>query len=135
VKKAIIIFVLALVLNILWENLHSFLYDNYMGGKITEFILIRAALFDALLITIILLPFVFLNILKNKSWLIIIIGIIIAIFNEWYGLSTGRWAYNSLMPILPIIKVGLTPTLQLGVLGYITHKLTVRIRLRNRIRM
>ena len=129
-KKAITIFVVAFVLNILWENLHSFLYDNYMGGRITEFILMRAALFDALLITIILLPFVFLDILKNKGWLIIIIGIIIAVFNEWYGLGTGRWAYNSLMPILPIIKVGLTPTLQLGVLGYITYKLTVRIPIR-----
>ncbi|MFA5932290.1 MAG: hypothetical protein WC793_02835 [Candidatus Paceibacterota bacterium] len=92
-----------------------------MGGKITEFILIRASFFDALVITIILLPFVFLNSFKNKKWLIVIIGIVIAVFNEWYGLGTGRWAYNSLMPILPIIKVGLTPAFQLGVLGYLSY--------------
>jgi len=122
-KKLLSIFLLAFALNVIWENLHSFLYDNYMGGKITEFILMRASLFDALVIVIILLPFIYLDFLKNKSWLIIVIGIIVAIFNEWYGLGTGRWAYNSLMPILPIIKVGLTPMLQLGVLGYITYKL------------
>lgn len=95
-----------------------------MGGKITEFILVKASLFDALLITLIILPFLFFNVLKNKSWLIVIIGIIIAIFYEWYGLGTNRWMYNSLMPIMPIIKVGLTPTLQLGILGYISYKLT-----------
>ncbi|PIQ66456.1 MAG: hypothetical protein COV96_01600 [Candidatus Zambryskibacteria bacterium CG11_big_fil_rev_8_21_14_0_20_42_18] len=121
-KRLLIIFLSAFVLNIVWENLHSFLYSNYMGGEITEFILIRASLFDAFLITMILLPFLYLNALKNKSWLIIVIGIIIAVLNEWYGLNTNRWAYNSLMPILPIIKVGLTPTLQLGVSGYLSYK-------------
>lgn len=94
-----------------------------MDGQITEFILIRASLFDALVITIILLPFIYLNKLKNKTWLIIIIGVIVAVFNEWYGLNTGRWEYNSLMPILPIIKVGLTPTIQLAVLGYLLLKI------------
>lgn len=94
-----------------------------MGGKVTEFILLRASLFDAFLITVILLPFLYLNTFRNKSWLIIVIGIVVAIFNEWYGLSTSRWVYNSFMPILPLIKVGLTPTLQLGVLGYLTYKI------------
>lgn len=126
-KKLGIIFLLAFILNVFWENLHSFLYSNYMGGKITEFILIRASLFDAIMITMILLPFVFLNSFKNSKLLIIFFGIVIAIFNEWYGLSTGRWAYNSLMPILPIIKVGLTPVLQLGVLGYISYLLEEHI--------
>ena len=121
-KKIINIFLLAFVLNILWENLHSFLYLNYKGGEITEFILIRASLFDALLITLILLPFIFFDILKDKSWLIVVIGIVIAVLNEWYGLNTGRWMYNSFMPILPIINVGFTPTFQLGILGYVSFK-------------
>ncbi len=94
-----------------------------MGGQITEYVLVRASLFDAVLITIISLPFLYVNTLKNKGWLLIVVGILIAILNEWYGLSTGRWVYNSLMPIVPLIKVGITPTLQLGVLGYISFKL------------
>jgi hypothetical protein len=93
-----------------------------MGGPITEFILIRASLFDALLITIMLTPFIYWSWLAGQSWLIMLVGIVVAIVNEGYGLSTSRWAYNDLMPILPLIKVGLTPTIQLGILGYLTHK-------------
>ena len=126
-KKLAAIFLLAFALNILWENLHALLYSNYMGGAITEFILVRASLFDAVLITLIVLPFLYVRALQDKSWLIIVLGILIAILNEWYGLGTGRWAYNALMPIMPLIKVGLTPVLQLGVLGYVSYKLQAYI--------
>ncbi len=122
-KKFANIFLLAFVLNLLWENLHVFLYSNYKGGAITEFILVRASLFDAFLITLILIQFIYLESLKNKSWLIVVVGAVIAVLNEWYGLGTNRWMYNALMPILPIIHVGLTPTLQLGLLGYTTFKI------------
>ena len=111
------------MLNAIWESLHAFLYDNYMGGEITKFILVRASLFDAILITAILLLVINLPLLKNKTWVIIIVGLVVAVANEWYGLGTSRWAYNELMPIMPIIKTGLTPTLQLGILGYITYKI------------
>lgn len=126
-KRIATIFLSALLLNLLWENLHSFLYISYMGGKITEFILIRASLFDAILITLISLPFIYSKLLKNKSWLIIIVGIIVAILNEWYGLGTGRWVYSELMTIIPLIDTGLTPTIQLGLLGYISYRLSILI--------
>ena len=71
----------------------------------------------------IVLPFIYVRALRERAWLIIAIGILIAIGNEWYGLGTGRWAYNSLMPIVPLLKVGLTPALQLGVLGYVSYVL------------
>lgn len=114
----------AFVLNAIWENLHSLFYDNYMGGKITEFILLRASLFDALIITLISLPFIYLYFLKDKSWLILVLGTAIAVINEWYGLNTSRWAYNALMPIVPILETGITPTMQLGLLGYFTFKIS-----------
>jgi len=122
-KKISLIFILAFITNLIWENLHSFLYLSYKGGEITEFILIRASLFDALLITVISLFFLYLSSLKNKIWFIFFIGITVAILNEWYGLSTGRWIYNDIMPIIPIIKTGLSPTLQLGLLGYLSFKI------------
>lgn len=122
-KKVLTIFSFAFVLNFLWENLHSYLYTSYKGGEITQFILARASLFDALLITLIVLPFFYVSFLKRRLWFIVIVGVIVAIFNEWYGLGTGRWVYNSLMPIVPIINIGLTPMLQLGLLGYLSFKL------------
>lgn len=119
-KKLAIIFLAALVLNLLWENLHVVLYDNYKGGPITEFILFRASLFDAFLIAVMSLPILFVRALKDRTWIIFILGIAIAIINEWYGLSTARWAYNELMPVIPLIETGLTPTIQLGLTGYLT---------------
>jgi hypothetical protein len=56
--------------------------------------------------------------------MIIVIGMIVAVLNERYGLSTGRWTYDDLMPIIPIIKTGLTPTLQLGIFGYVAYKIS-----------
>ena len=121
-KRIFFIFATSFILNLIWENLHSIFYANYMGGNITEFILIRASVFDAILITIILLPFLYVSYFKNKTWLIFVVGIVIAILNEYYGLSTGRWAYNSMMPIIPILNIGLTPAIQLALLGYISFK-------------
>lgn len=94
-----------------------------MGSKITEFILMRATLVDAIILTMIVLPFLFLPQLKNKSWLIILTGIVVSIFIEYWGLGTGRWAYNSLMPVIPFLETGLTPTIQLGLLGYISFEI------------
>ncbi|MEK7603867.1 MAG: hypothetical protein AAB461_01975 [Patescibacteria group bacterium] len=121
-KKIFLIFILSFVLNLIWENLHSFLYTGYKGGEITEFILVRASVFDAVLITFISLPFLYIESLKNKIWFILFIGTAVAIFNEWYGLSTERWEYNKYMPIIPVLGVGLTPALQLGLLGYFSYR-------------
>ncbi|MBI2627443.1 hypothetical protein HYW72_00775 [Candidatus Nomurabacteria bacterium] len=117
-KRLSVIFLFSFVVNIVWENAHSFLYANYMGGSITETILAQAALWDAIIITFICLPFLYIGALEKKSWLIIILGMAVAIAIELYALKTGRWAYNVYMPIIPIIRIGLTPTVQLGALGY-----------------
>lgn len=122
-KKLFFIFLLSFVLNLVWENLHSYLYTSYMGGKITEYILLRASFFDAVIITFLSLPFVYIASFRKKGWLIIFIGILIAIAVELYALHTGRWSYNEYMPIIPYLSVGLTPTIQLGFLGYISYRL------------
>ncbi len=122
-KRIFFIFITAFILNLIWENLHAVLYANYMGGKITEFILLRATLSDAIYIVLITLPFVLLPAFKKWDWLIIVFGLIISILIEYYALSTGRWEYNSMMPIIPFLGTGLTPTIQLGFLGYLSFKL------------
>jgi len=125
-QPIVLIFVFALLLNLVWENAHSLLYVHYQSGEITQWILIRASIFDALLIT--LLVFVFLNVafLKIRLWLSFVFGIIAAVFIEWYALGTGRWAYNELMPIIPLLKTGLTPTIQLGFLAYLILYFTAK---------
>lgn len=122
-KRGFWICISAFFLNLIWENLHSVLYASYKGGAITEFILARASLFDAFIISVISLPFLLLSFFRKRVWLMFVIATVVAVMNEWYGLGTGRWVYNAYMPILPLVNVGLTPTLQLGTLGILSFKI------------
>jgi len=125
IKKYAWIFVLAFFLNLIWENLHSLLYVHYKGGPITGLILVRAALFDAsvILLLIFLLTRLPKHISSRYSWLLIIDGTIIAVLLEWWALSQGRWPYTEAMPVIPFLNTGLTPTIQLGLLAYLVYRI------------
>ncbi|MFA6536722.1 MAG: hypothetical protein WC250_02720 [Candidatus Paceibacterota bacterium] len=125
-KKLLAIFVLGFILNLIWENWHAFLYANYQGGAITEFILLRATLFDAIFISIICWPFIFYPKVKHAGFGVAIPGLILAVLIEKFALATGRWAYTDLMPIVPILNVGLTPAVQLGLLGFLSYTISSR---------
>ncbi|OGY43674.1 MAG: hypothetical protein A2729_03200 [Candidatus Buchananbacteria bacterium RIFCSPHIGHO2_01_FULL_39_14] len=117
--KSLIIFLTAFALNLVWENWHAQFYLHYQSGKITELILIRAAIFDAVFIFILALIFSLVPALNKKHWLALIIGVAFSIILEKYALTTNRWAYNDLMPIIPFLNTGLTPTVQLGLISYL----------------
>ncbi|OJI08874.1 MAG: hypothetical protein COX02_01485 [Candidatus Vogelbacteria bacterium CG22_combo_CG10-13_8_21_14_all_37_9] len=125
IKQLFLIFILALILNLIWEHWHSQFYQHYQGGEISNFILGRAALFDASFITLVSLSFLVFQRLQKRLWLAFVIGVVFALALELFALQTGRWSYNSLMPIIPLLKVGLTPTLQLGLINYLLLKLTL----------
>ncbi len=125
-KKYFLVFILAFVLNFVWENLHSFLYIYYQGGNIGEYVLFRAAFWDAVIILGMIFFLRLTLFLKNQSWILIFVGIIIAIIVEKFALATGRWQYKDIMPIIPYLNTGLTPTIQLGFLAYLTHKIIFR---------
>lgn len=126
-KRISIVFIAAFLLNLIWENLHSFLYSNYKGIEITQLILLKATLGDAVMIVLITLPFLFLASFRKHLWGIVLIGFIVAVSIEWYALATDRWAYNVYMPIIPILAVGLTPTIQLALLGYLSFKMQEKL--------
>ncbi len=125
-KKWILVFIFAFVFNLIWEFGHSFLYLSYKGGEITEFILVRAALTDAVIILGIIFLLRLIPVFVRRPWLIIIIGVIISIAIEWWALGSSRWIYKDIMPIVPILNTGLTPTIQLGLLSYIIYKLSFK---------
>ena len=120
-KKLISVFGLAFFLNWLWEILHSQLYLHYRGQDITPAVLLRAAIVDAALITV--LVFIAQKYSKKKSLFVILTGLVLAVAIEKWALAAGRWAYGAAMPVIPILQVGLTPTIQLAATGYITQKL------------
>ncbi|MDO8511727.1 MAG: hypothetical protein Q7S57_00500 [bacterium] len=123
-KKSIIIFGFALLFNWFWEIAHSVLYVNYQGGAITSFVLFRAALVDAVII--LFLIFIAEIFKLNKTLFIVGGGLLVAIVIEIWAMHIHQRTYNALMPIIPIIKTGLTPTIQLAVTGLITLKLAVK---------
>lgn len=123
VKKIALIFLLGFLFNMVWENFHHYFYIHYQGQEITQLILIRAALFDASFIALVGLLFLKNSYFQKRLWLAVAIGVAFAISLEIFALSTNRWAYNELMPIIPIIKTGLTPTIQLGLLSYLAYKI------------
>lgn len=47
------------------------------------------------------------------------LGAVTAILVERMALADGRWTYNSLMPVIPIVNVGLWPVAQMTVLPVI----------------
>ena len=114
--KIIAIFILAFLFNLIWEFFHARFYVHYQGNVITTLILIKAALFDAALITLLYVVFLPLT-LKKRLILITGITLVFAVGLERYALATKRWSYNSLMPVLPLIDSGLTPTIQLALLS------------------
>ena len=120
-KKVVLIFIIAFGLNFLWENLHAGLYLHYQGQTITQLILIRAAIFDALFITALFWLIVALNSTRKNLWLwMLTISLLFAITLEVYALQTDRWTYQKLMPIVPWFKTGLTPTVQLAITALIS---------------
>jgi hypothetical protein len=125
-KKWSLVFICAFALNFVWENLHSALYANYQNGSITEFILARATLVDAILVTLLMWCATKISSRETvRTFIIIIGGVTIATFIEKWALATGRWHYNALMPVIPLFGTGLTPTIQLGLTGYLIYKFTL----------
>lgn len=52
------------------------------------------------------------------------LGAVSAVAVERVALADGRWTYNALMPIVPIVNVGLWPVAQITILPVITVWLT-----------
>jgi len=116
--KKLIIFISAFVLNLLWENLHAPFYASYKDGAITEQILIRAAFWDAVIVLIVAIVFLKISFLKRHLWLSFFAGALISVAIEYFALATGRWSYGQSMPIIPLLNIGLTPAIQLGLIAY-----------------
>ncbi|MDP2705336.1 MAG: phosphatase PAP2 family protein [Patescibacteria group bacterium] len=126
VKTVSFVFLLSFALNFIWEHAHSVLYIHYQGGEITDFVLFRAAITDALMLSVLAIPFLCSTFLRSRLWLSVPVGIALAVSIEWNALQAGWWAYHVAMPIIPLLGTGLTPTLQLGLTGYVAYRFFIK---------
>lgn len=139
-KKYLSILWLVFIINFLWEISQMFLYENHTNGFWNFiFLHIKASLGDVVIFLLIYLLgalifqskkwFVKEN--KSKYFIASLLGLIIAIVIERYALATQRWAYNNLMPVIPLLKVGLSPILQMIILPPITILFLEKLKSKN----
>lgn len=129
-KKLSILGLVLLILNIIWEFSHSFLYimakSIDMSG-ISKYPHLIAASFGDMLIIIGIFIIVSLK-NRNFTWikgpgkfdylLIIFLCLAMAVFIEVINLNSGRWAYTAAMPT--IFGIGISPLIQLALTGVVS---------------
>lgn len=130
IRPFLLVFLAAFALNLLWENLHVPLYAHYQGGAITEYILFRAALFDAVVITLFAVFALVALPVRWRQWFVFVAGTLFAVLFEIWALRMGRWEYIALMPLVPFLNVGLSPALQLGATGWLVLLMLERWKLK-----
>lgn len=115
---------LTFILHFIWENAHIGLYGGYEALPFSKHITLFATVGDVAYTLITVLLFALFK--KNINWfiesksrdyiLLAVLGFFIALFVEYKALALGRWFYLPAMPIIPFLKVGLSPILQMTLL-------------------
>lgn len=123
-KRAVVLFAVAFLLNLIWEKLQMPLYVVDISGWDCWVLCIHASIWDAVLIVgvyyLIDTP-----VRKHRHAVSAIVLAFIAICIEQRALGQGKWAYSALMPTL--FGIGISPLIQLPVLAIATYKLTQRV--------
>lgn len=126
------ILVIGFLVNLVWENAQAFLYAGY-GGFIEHFwVCFVASVMDALVILLVYLLLALAY--KDAYWprydsyvryaVVAAIGGALAVGFELWALETGEWEYTPLMPVVPGLRVGLSPLVQLMVLPVLTYRIS-----------
>lgn len=107
-------------MHLFWENAQAHLFAGYSSfGQHLPMCFIGTI--GDVVITLFVLVFMWL--LKKDTpqtiadfLALAIIGFIVAVAIEQHALLVGKWDYASAMPVIPWIKVGLTPIMQMTIL-------------------
>ena len=124
-------------LHFVWEFSHVRLYTGYShwSGNAPVYVL---ATFGDVLYTLGAFALVC-AIKKTYDWVrdatasdylvLVSLGFLIALFVEYKGLALDRWQYLPQMPIIPVLKVGLSPILEMSLLLPLSVFLAARVSL------
>lgn len=134
-RTLLIVAGIGLLLNLAWENFQAPLYQGYSNFWQHFPICSVASLGDALIVLVLYLVLAAIN--RNMFWIaklnranimvLIILGTLVGIGIEKWALATERWQYNSAMPLIPYIGVGLLPVLQMSLLPLLTYYIGKRV--------
>ena len=120
-----LLFVTAFLLHFLWEYLHYVLYICDVERLTCALV---AALVDAFITLGIYYFFSgpyhdfvwFRRFSVRKIFLLLLVGFFIAYLIELRGLYFARWSYSALMPLIPVLQVGVSPIMQMMILPLVS---------------
>ncbi|WP_462255427.1 hypothetical protein [Ferruginibacter sp.] len=124
---------IAFLLNFAWELIQLPLYKNSVYDIDHIAFCALATLADVIMV--LLLYFGLALIFKNPFWiqqlneqritLVILMGGIGAVLSEMRHLKLASWVYAASMPLIPLVKAGVTPVLQFMLLPLLSYLLSI----------
>lgn len=134
-KRALTIFIIGSAVNYPWEVGQIIFYD--VSGTLAEIArhCLVPSLGDGLLVLVIYMSG--LIAFRRLDWtdtpspvsyiLMLGVGLLVALAIEWLGVSVlERWRYSELMPLVPMLNIGILPILQMLLLPALIFHLVAR---------
>ncbi len=126
------LYVVAVLVNYLWEVPQMAFYEWWGASwAVGLLVCLLAALGDGLLV--LALYGLGCALFRRRDWilqpgvagynLLVLAGMVVAVALEMHALAWGRWAYNTRMPVIPGLGVGLVPVVQMMVLPPLAARL------------
>ncbi len=125
IKIYVALSLVAFILNLGWEHLMLPLYSGYAALGSGWRLNVWAAGWDVFYVLVITVLVALQK--RDKEWMLkqrardfstsALLAFLVALFVEYKALYLGRWGYSPLMPIIPLLGVGLTPVIQMSVLA------------------
>src|SRR3989344_6549677 len=103
------IFVLAFAVNLIWEKLHYGLYVSNHYPAVSGYAVLLGAFLDAVYVSLAILLFK-----RFGSAFPVIAALGAGVLIEKLALTFSWWSYGPMMPVIPLINTGLSPTVQLA---------------------
>ena len=133
-EQVVTLFVLAVLFNYPWELAQSPLYAGMGSSNRMWWHCFVASLGDGLLMLLIFAAGW--TALHRQDWFVrpglrgyavmLAVGLIISVGVEWIAVHiVGRWAYTERMPLVPGLRVGIVPILQMLVLPPLIFRVAV----------
>lgn len=110
----------AFVLQFAWEMAHMSAYQAM--GTLSAMAIVRpcgrAAAGDAAITLILVSPWLLRLRRPTSSGTVVLVaaGAFVAVVIEHLSVAAGRWSYDAAMPMIPGVKIGLWPLLQMAIL-------------------
>lgn len=128
-----LLFGVALILNLIWENVQAPWYEPYVSFAQHFPLCAKASVWDAGYITVLYLGIAGLD--RDFFWirrrramnyvLVVIVSLAMAWWIEFDALRDGRWSYGENMPV--IFGAGLSSLVQLPLLALLTYEVSRRL--------